>query len=63
MKKLILLLLVIIAAPSYAAERQFDIEMIIFKRAVNPEQSNETWPNSLSEIDITTAARYKTPLT
>lgn len=55
MKKLILLLLVIIAAPSYAAERQFDIEMIIFKRAVNPEQSNETWPNSLSEIDITTA--------
>ncbi|MCG9597945.1 peptidoglycan binding protein CsiV [Vibrio sp. Isolate25] len=51
MKKLIPLLLLVVAMPSWA-QRQFDIEVIIFKRAVNPEQTAESWPNSLPEISM-----------
>lgn len=46
MKRLIPLLLLLIAMPSMAA-RQFDIEVIIFKRAVDAEKVSESWPNSL----------------
>jgi len=52
MKKLVSILLFIIALPSFAAERQFDIELIIFKRAVDPNQLNESWPNALPPIDF-----------
>jgi len=51
MKKLIPLLLLVVAMPSWA-QRQFDIEVIIFKRAVNPEQTAESWPNSVPEISM-----------
>jgi hypothetical protein len=51
MKKLIPLLMLLIAAPALA-ERQFDIEVIFFKRAVNAEQTAESWPNNLTEIDL-----------
>ncbi|WP_339389576.1 CsiV family protein, partial [Vibrio neptunius] len=51
MKKLIPLLLLVVAMPSWA-KRQFDIEVIIFKRAVNPEQTAESWPNVVTEISM-----------
>ena len=59
MKKLILLLLFIFSIPGYAAERQFDIEMIVFKRAVNPENVKETWTNSLPDIDLSKAGTFQ----
>ncbi|MDW6003681.1 peptidoglycan binding protein CsiV [Vibrio mangrovi] len=54
MKKLIPLLMLLFAMPSWA-ERQFDIEVIIFKRAVNAEDINEAWPNVLPPIDYKNA--------
>lgn len=53
MKKLLpLLLLIIVSAPAFAAKRQFDIEVIIFKRMVNPQNVNESWPNDLPPINM-----------
>lgn len=57
MKKLIPLLLLFIAMPSMA-QRQFDIEVIIFKRAVDAEQTSESWPNRLPAIDIERAGSF-----
>ena len=51
MKKLIPLLLLLVAMPSLA-QRQFDIEVIIFKRAVDAEKVSESWPNSLPAINV-----------
>jgi hypothetical protein len=49
MKILVSLLMLLIAMPSWA-ERQFDVEVIIFKRNVNAENTNESWPESLPPI-------------
>lgn len=57
MKKLITLLLFFVAMPSWA-ERQFDIEVIIFKRAVNPEMTAESWPNNPPEISLERAGKF-----
>jgi hypothetical protein len=54
MKKLIPLLLLLVSMPSLA-QRQFDIEVIVFKRAVNPEKVNESWPNDVADIDFSRA--------
>lgn len=54
MKKLIPLLMLLVAMPALA-ERQFDIEVIFFKRAVNAEQTSESWPNSLPAINFNKA--------
>ncbi|WP_367986788.1 peptidoglycan binding protein CsiV [Vibrio sp. NTOU-M3] len=54
MKKLIPLLLFFVAMPTWA-QRQFDIEVIIFKRAVNAETTSESWPDSLPQIDMSRA--------
>ncbi len=54
MKKLIPLLLFFVALPSWA-QRQFDVEVIIFKRAVDAEQTTESWPNELPKIDMSKA--------
>lgn len=51
MKKLIPLLLFFVALPSWA-QRQFDIEVVVFKRSVNPEQTTESWPNSQPAISL-----------
>ncbi|MFA0414839.1 peptidoglycan binding protein CsiV [Vibrio renipiscarius] len=51
MKKLIPLLLLLVAMPSMA-QRQFDIEVIIFKRAVDAEKVAESWPNTLPAISM-----------
>ena len=51
MKKLIPLLLIFVALPSWA-QRQFDVEVIIFKRAVDAEKVTESWPNALPQINM-----------
>ncbi|MGF1682332.1 peptidoglycan binding protein CsiV [Photobacterium minamisatsumaniensis] len=51
MKKLIYLLLLAISWPSLAA-RQFDIEVIMFKRNIAPEQVNESWPDQQKPINL-----------
>jgi hypothetical protein len=51
LKKLIYLLLLAVSWPSFAA-RQFDIEVILFKRNINPEQVNESWPERLKQVDM-----------
>ncbi|HCG6786686.1 peptidoglycan binding protein CsiV [Vibrio parahaemolyticus] len=51
MRILIPLLLLCVSMPSWAA-RQFDIEVIIFKRAVDAESTTESWPNQLPKIDM-----------
>lgn len=53
MKKLIPLLLFLVALPSWG--RQFDVEVIVFKRTVNPEQTAESWPDLLPKIDLENA--------
>ncbi|SHO58868.1 peptidoglycan binding protein CsiV [Vibrio quintilis] len=49
MKKLIPLLMLFIAMPGWA-KRQFDIEVIIFKRVADTETTIESWPASLPPI-------------
>jgi len=44
MKRLIPLLMLIVTLP-VMAKRQFDVEVIIFKRNINAEQTQESWPN------------------
>lgn len=51
MKKLIPLLLLLVSMPSLA-QRQVDIEVIIFKRAVNAEKTNESWPDTLPQVSF-----------
>ncbi|PSW21139.1 hypothetical protein C9I98_04090 [Photobacterium sanctipauli] len=51
MKKMIYLLLLAISWPSLAA-RQFDIEVIMFKRNIAPEQVSESWPDQQKPINL-----------
>ncbi|WP_299686559.1 peptidoglycan binding protein CsiV [uncultured Vibrio sp.] len=51
MKRLIPLLLLFVSLPTLA-QRQFDIEVIIFKRAVDAEKVNESWPNTQPDISL-----------
>ncbi|MGR5235404.1 peptidoglycan binding protein CsiV [Vibrio alfacsensis] len=51
MRILIPLLLLCVSMPSWA-QRQFDIEVIIFKRAVDTESTSESWPNQLPTIEM-----------
>ncbi|OAN18803.1 hypothetical protein A3K86_04980 [Photobacterium jeanii] len=51
MKKFIYLLLLAVSWPSLAA-RQFDIEVILFKRNISPEQVRESWPDSQKPINL-----------
>lgn len=57
MKKLIPLLLLLVSMPSLA-QRQFDIEVIIFKRAVDAEKISESWPDNLPEINMARAGSF-----
>lgn len=57
MKKLIIFLLVFVSLPTFA--RSFNIEMIIFKRNVNPSQVNEAWPQDLEPISFERAFSYR----
>ncbi|AJR08144.1 hypothetical protein C9J03_08210 [Photobacterium gaetbulicola] len=51
MKNIIYLLLFAISWPSLAA-RQFDIEVILFKRNIAPEQVSESWPDNQKPVDL-----------
>lgn len=53
MKKLIYLLLFVISWPSLA--RQFDVEVILFKRNIAPEQVSELWPDQMPAINYNAA--------
>ncbi len=55
MKKLITALLILFCLPAVAADRQFDVEMIIFKRHVDPNQVGETWPDRVEPINFNNA--------
>ncbi|GLT14296.1 peptidoglycan binding protein CsiV [Vibrio algivorus] len=57
MKKLIIFLLVFVSLPTFA--RSFSIEMIIFKRNVEPSQINESWPQDLEPISFERAFSYR----
>jgi hypothetical protein len=56
-KKLIYLVLLTLSLPSFA--RQFDIEVIIFKRDLNPEAMMEQWPKILDPINLDRAISYR----
>ncbi len=51
MRILIPLLLLCFSMPSWA-QRQFDIEVIIFKRAVDAESTSESWPDELPKVEM-----------
>ncbi|MCK6262806.1 peptidoglycan binding protein CsiV [Vibrio sp. ZSDE26] len=57
MKKLVPLLLFLVSMPTMA-QRQFDIEVIIFKRAVDAEKTSESWPMTQTEIDLTKTGSF-----
>ncbi|MGO1298449.1 MAG: peptidoglycan binding protein CsiV [Vibrio sp.] len=57
MKTLIPLLLLLVSTPTLA-KRQFDIEVILFKRSVDPAQINESWPNNLPPITLKKAGSF-----
>ena len=45
------LLFMLFAMPALA-ERQFDIEVVIFKRAIDAKKTNESWPQNLPSIEF-----------
>lgn len=51
MKNLIYLLLLAVSWPSLAA-RQFDIEVILFKRNIEPAQAGEAWPDQPPPLNL-----------
>ncbi|WP_194090455.1 peptidoglycan binding protein CsiV [Vibrio hibernica] len=57
MKKLIIFLLVFISLPTFA--RSFDIEVIIFKRNIEPSRVNEAWPSNLEPINFERSFSYR----
>ena len=57
MNKLVPLLLFLVSMPTLA-QRQFDIEVIIFKRAVDAEMTTESWPAMQSEINLNRAGNF-----
>ncbi|MDX1301938.1 peptidoglycan binding protein CsiV [Photobacterium sp.] len=51
MKKLVYILLLVVSWPTFAA-REFDVEIILFKRNINPDQVSESWPDQLKPLDM-----------
>lgn len=60
MKILLPLLMLFVAMPSWA-ERLFDVEVIIFKRNIDAESVNESWPNTVASIDYTNTGSLNSP--
>ncbi|OBT13971.1 hypothetical protein A9264_02195 [Vibrio sp. UCD-FRSSP16_10] len=54
MKKIIPLLMMLLLIPNLAQaqKREFDVEVLIFKRSIDPETTAESWPNELAPIDL-----------
>lgn len=57
MKKIIYALILLASWPSFA--RQFDVEVIIFKRNVEPSSYQESWPDILAPINLDNAFSYR----
>ena len=57
MKKIIYALILLASWPSFA--RQFDVEVIIFKRNVEPSSFQESWPDILAPINLDRAFSYR----
>ncbi|MDD9157925.1 peptidoglycan binding protein CsiV [Aliivibrio sp. S4TY2] len=57
MKKIIYALILLASWPSFA--RQFDVEVIIFKRNVEPSSYQESWPDILAPINLDRAFSYR----
>lgn len=57
MKKIIYALILLASWPSFA--RQFDIEVILFKRDVEPSSYQESWPDVLDPINLERAFSYR----
>lgn len=57
MKKIIYALILLASWPSFA--RQFDVEVIIFKRNVEPSSYQESWPDVLDPINLERAFSYR----
>lgn len=57
MKKIIYALILLASWPSFA--RQFDVEVIIFKRNVEPSSYQESWPDILAPINLERAFSYR----
>jgi hypothetical protein len=51
MKILVPLLFMLFAMPALA-DRKFDIEVVIFKRAVDAKKTHESWPQDLPKIEF-----------
>lgn len=54
MKFWISLMLLTFSLPTWA-ERLFDIEVVVFKRNVSPETTQEAWPDDISAVDTSKA--------
>ena len=57
MKKIIYALILLASWPSFA--RQFDVEVIIFKRNFEPSSYQESWPDILAPINLDNAFSYR----
>ncbi|CAM2971688.1 peptidoglycan binding protein CsiV [Vibrio rarus] len=60
MKKFIPLLMMLLLIPTFAQaqKREFDIEVLIFKRSIDPEKTAESWPNELQKIDFSSSQPF-----
>jgi hypothetical protein len=62
MKKLLVLLMLVSGAAQAATatqtDRLFDVEVLIFKRAVEPGNTREAWPDELTEISFDAAHSF-----
>ncbi len=60
LKKLIFLTLLTLSSPSFA-ERLFDVEIIVFKRNVNPDSINEKWADKQPNINFSNTVSLLSP--
>ncbi|ORT50130.1 hypothetical protein ST37_09440 [Vibrio sp. qd031] len=62
MKKLLVLLMMVSGAAQAATatqtDRLFDVEVLIFKRAVEPSAAREAWPDELTDINFSGAHSF-----
>ncbi|EPE37812.1 peptidoglycan binding protein CsiV [Candidatus Photodesmus anomalopis] len=58
MKKFLILLLLSFSLPTIA-KRQFDIEIVIFKRIIDVKNTGESWPNTLPKINLNHARSFE----
>lgn len=55
----LLMSLLLVPGSALAQEREFDIEVLIFKRNVDLEQVKENWPESVEPINLSEIASFR----